>query len=170
MAAAAVDPIQDILDGHTDMSDFLEIEAQVNDAEQRSRIIQGGFWDLTELQNKTPEFAKKVCKVIRHQRGNQAASAVSVFTEMALIRLILYCAYTWMVGRALDYNDIDQDRSERIQDWFETKKEAKDDSAVAKFTDGCNNRDWVESIRTHFQHKLNPKGLPEPDPLVVVVD
>jgi hypothetical protein len=56
MAAAAVDPIHDILDGHTDMSDLLEIEAQVDDAEQQSRIIQGGFWDLTELQNnkKTP--------------------------------------------------------------------------------------------------------------------
>jgi hypothetical protein len=160
MAAAAVDPIQDILDGHTDMSDFLEIEAQVDDAEQQSRIIQGGFWDLTELQNKMPEFAKKVCKVIRHQRGNQAASAVSVFTEMTLIRLILYCAYTWTVDRPLDYTDIDQDRLERIQDWFETKKEVKDDSAVTKFTDGCNKRDWAESIRTHFLHKLNPKGIP----------
>ena len=50
-------------------------------------------------------------------------------------------------------------------------------ASVAKFTDGCNKRDWAESIRTHFQKKLNPKGLPtqyvlrpEPDPLVVVVD
>jgi hypothetical protein len=141
MAAAAVDPIQDILDWYTDMSDFLEIDAQVNDPEQRARIIQGGFWDLTDLQNKTPEFAKKVCKVIRHQRGNQAASAVSVFTEMTLIRLILYCVYTYMVQRPLDYNDIDQDRLERIQDWFETKKETNDNSAVVKFTDGCNKRD-----------------------------
>jgi hypothetical protein len=70
MAAAAVDPIQDILDGHTDMSDFLEIEARVDNPEQRARTIQGGFWDLNDLQNKTPEVAKKVCKVIRHQRGN----------------------------------------------------------------------------------------------------
>jgi hypothetical protein len=54
---------------------------------------------------------------------------------------------------------IDQDRLERIQKWFETKKEAKDDSAVGKFTDGCNKRDWAESIRTHLQHKLNPKLL-----------
>ena len=41
----------------------------------------------------------------------------------------------------------------------------------------CNKRDWAESIRTHFQRKLNPNGLPtqyalrpEPDPLVPVVD
>ena len=54
MAAAAVDPIQDILDNHTDMSDFLEIEAQVDDPEQRARIISSGFWDLQELQTKTP--------------------------------------------------------------------------------------------------------------------
>jgi hypothetical protein len=129
MATAAVDPIQDILDGHTDMSDFLEIEAQVDDPELRARIIQGGFWDLPDLQTQTPEFARKVCKVIRHQRGNQAASAVSVFTEMTLCRLILYCAYTYMVQRPLDNADIDL---ERIQEWFETKKKAKDDSSVAK--------------------------------------
>ena len=30
--------------------------------------------------------------------------------------------------RALDFNDINQDRLDRIHDWFETKKEAKDDS------------------------------------------
>jgi hypothetical protein len=46
MAAAAVDPIQDILDNHGDMSDFLEIEAQVDDPEQRARIIQSSFLDL----------------------------------------------------------------------------------------------------------------------------
>jgi hypothetical protein len=110
-------------------------------------------------------------------RGNHAASAVSVFTEMTLIRLVYYCIFTWMVMRPLDFEDINQERLERIEEWFETKKEAKDDSAVAKFTDGCNKRDWTESIRTHFQHKLNPKGMPrsyvlrtEPDPLVMVVD
>ena len=84
MAAAAVDPIQDILDNHGDMADFLEIEAQVDDPEQRARIITSGFWDLQELQNKSPEFAEKVCKVLRHQRGNRTASAVSVFTESVL--------------------------------------------------------------------------------------
>ena len=65
-----MDPIQDILDDHPDMSDFLDIEAQVDDPEQRSRIIQSGFWDLQELQTKTPAFLEKVCKVLRHQRGN----------------------------------------------------------------------------------------------------
>jgi hypothetical protein len=80
-------------------------------------------------------------------------------------------------SETLGPNDINQDRLDRIQDWFETKKEVKDDNAVAKFTDSCNKRDWAESIRTHFQQKLNTKGLPttyvlrpEPDPLVVVVD
>jgi hypothetical protein len=53
-----VDPIQDILDGNPHMSDFLEIEAQVDDAAQRLKTTRGGFWDLTELQNKTVEFAK----------------------------------------------------------------------------------------------------------------
>ena len=79
--------------------------------------------------------------------------------------------------RPLDYNDINQDRLDRIQEWFDTKKEAKDDNAVAKFTDSCNKRDWVESIRTHHQRKLNTKKLPttyvlrpEPDPMAVVVD
>ena len=151
MAATAVDPIQDILDNHGDMSDFLEIEAQVDDPEQRVRIIQSGFWDLQELQNKMPEFAEKVCKVLRHQRGNRRASAISVFTESILCRLILYCGYAHMVQRALDYYNMNQDRLDRIQDWFETKKEAKDDNTVAKFTDSCTKRDWAESIRTHFQ-------------------
>jgi hypothetical protein len=49
MAQAAVDLIQDILDNNPEMSDFLEIEAQVNDAEQRLKLIRGGFWDLTDL-------------------------------------------------------------------------------------------------------------------------
>jgi hypothetical protein len=43
MAAAAVDPIMDIFDNNIEMSEFLEIEAQVNDAEQRSKLIRGGF-------------------------------------------------------------------------------------------------------------------------------
>ena len=124
MAAAAVDPIQDILDNHTDMSDFLEIEAQVDDPEQRSRIITSGFWDLQELQTKTPAFAEKVSNVLRRQRGPREASAVSVFTEGVLCKLICYCFYTWMVMRPLEFQDINQDRLDRIADWFETKKEA----------------------------------------------
>ena len=79
-----MDPVQDILDNHTDMSDFLEIEAQVDDPEQRSRIITSGFWDLQELQTKTPAFAEKVSNVLRRQRGPREASAVSVFTEGVL--------------------------------------------------------------------------------------
>ena len=59
MAAAAVDPIQDILDNHANMSDFLEIEAQVDDPEQRSRIISSGFWDLQELQTKTRPLLRR---------------------------------------------------------------------------------------------------------------
>jgi adenylate cyclase class IV len=43
MVAAVVDPIQEILDEIPEMSDFLEIEAHVDDAEQRSKIIIGGF-------------------------------------------------------------------------------------------------------------------------------
>jgi hypothetical protein len=39
MAAAAVDPIQDILDGNPHMSDFLEIEAQVDDAVEGSLLL-----------------------------------------------------------------------------------------------------------------------------------
>ena len=172
-----MDPIQDVLDDHPTMSDFLEIEAQVDDPEQRSRIIQSGFWDLQELQTKTPAFAEKVCKVLRHQRGNRRASAILVFTESVSCNLILWCSHTWTVQRALDCNEINQDRLERIHGWFETKKEAKDDNAVATFTDSCNKRDWAESVRTHFQRKLDPKGLPtqhvlrpEPAPLVIVVD
>ena len=103
MAAAAVDPIQDILDNHTDMSDFLEIEAQVDDPEQRARIISSGFWDLQELQTKTPVFSEKVCNVLRRQRGPREASAVSVFTEGVLGKLIYYCLYTNMVMRALGF-------------------------------------------------------------------
>ena len=134
MAAAVVDPIQEYSgQSHRDMSDFLEIEAQVDDPEQRARIIQSGFWDLQELQNKMPEFAKKVCKVLRHQRGNRRASAISVFTEITSdAGSSSTVATTWMVQRALDYKNIDQDRLERIQAWFETKKEAKDDTCCGK--------------------------------------
>jgi hypothetical protein len=171
------DPIQEILDEHPDVSDFLEIEAQVGDSEQRARLITGGFWDLVDLQNETTAFPKQFCEVIRAVQGNHAASAVSVFAEMTLIRFVLCGVCTHMVMRPLDFEDINQDRLERNEEWFEPKKEAKDDTAVTKFTDGCNKRDWAESITTHFQHKLNPKALPrshvlrlEPDPLVVQVD
>jgi hypothetical protein len=75
------------------------------------------------------------------------------------------------------YDEINQDHLERIEEWFGTKKEAKDDSSVAKYTDGNDKRIWAESIRTHFQHKLNSKMLPRAyalrpgsDPLVVPVD
>ena len=113
-------------------------KAQVDDPEQRARIISSGFWDLQELQTKTPVFSEKVCNVLRRQRGPREASAISVFTETVLGNLIYYCVYTHAVMRALDFQDINQDRLDRIADWFETKKEAKDDNVVAKFTDGCN--------------------------------
>ena len=83
----------------------------------------------------------------------------------------MYCVHTYMVQRPLDYADIDQDHLERIQNWFETQKEAKDNYSVAKCTDGNDKRIWAESIT------MNPKMLPrayvlrpEPDPLVVPVD
>jgi hypothetical protein len=81
-------------------------------------------------------------------------------SEMTLCRLILYCVYTHMVMRFLDFDNINQDRLERIEEWFDTKNEAKDDSSVAKYADRNDKRIWAESIRTHFQHKLNLKMIP----------
>jgi hypothetical protein len=140
MAAAAVDPIQDILDENLEMSEFFEIEAQVDDAEQRSKVIKGGFWDLPDPQTKTVEFAQQVCKVIRAQGGSHDATNVSVFTEMGLSRLIQCCVYIYMVQRPLDYAAINQDHLVRTSEWFDSLKEAKDDTAVAKYTAGCDKR------------------------------
>ena len=177
MTAAAVDPIQDILDNHSDMADFLEIEAQVDDPEQRARIITKwllGSTGVTEQVARVRGEGLQGAETSERQQSSISSFSLHGVCSMQVDPLLFlhqHCAET------LGLHDINQDRLDRIQEWFDTKKEAKDDNAVAKFTDSCIKRDWVESIRTHHQRKLNTKRLPttyvlrpEPDPMVVVVD
>ena len=69
-----------------EMDDFLLNSLGVNNANMRSRIRNQGLGNMDIVLRKTPEYATKVCNVVRKSTGGAAASKdVSVNVEEGMI-------------------------------------------------------------------------------------
>ncbi len=143
------------------INQFLEHRVGVTNANMRDRIARAGHSDLVSLVKKEPDFANKVCAVVRKSTGGNAANKdVSVNVEEGLGMLILYARYMYMVQRTLDFGLATLDNLDDIGSWFNQLGKNQPTGKVEAFPDNDNMKAWFESIIGHLRNKIGMSGVP----------
>ena len=143
------------------MDEYLEHGLEVDNEEMRDRIQTAGFSTLPSLIKRKPDFAHKVCQVVRKSTGGDAEEKdVSVDVEEGMRKLILFARYTYLVQREMEYDLADVDNLDALDAWFDQLKKNEPTEQVAPFTDGANKKAWFESILSYLGVKTGESGVP----------
>ena len=150
-------------DNEAAMAQYLEDELGVENDLMRERIQAAGFSTLRILVKKEPDFAKKVCNVVRKGTGGVAASKdVPVTVEEGMRQLILMTRYLYVTQRELDYDQLHEINRDALQAWMDDNQKNSPDNmdSVAVFNDSLNKKAWFETIIGWLTIKVGPSGLP----------
>lgn len=143
------------------MDEYLEHGLEVYNDEMRDRIQVAGFSTLPSLVKRKPDFAHKVCQVVRKSTGGVAEEKdVSVDVEEGMRKLILFARYTYLVQREMEYDLADVDNLDELDAWFDQLKKNEPTEPVAPFSEGANKKAWFESILSYLGVKTGESGVP----------
>ena len=159
MAAAAAAPI---------IATFNEYLQQVIDVPRngmREKIVNSGF-DV-DFYNKEEGFTHRACQQIRKTPTGQAADRdITTLQEERLKQYARYEKYSYIVQRAVVYDEATLLVIGNVDQWFKTLPEDPGDDMVATYKPGIDRRAWIESIIDYFRSK---KGVHSLVPLLYVI-
>ena len=143
------------------LDEYLEHGLEVDNEEMRDRIQTAGFSTLPSLIKRKPDFAHKVCQVVRKSTGGDAEEKdVSVDVEEGMRKLILFARYIYLVQREMEFDLADLDNLDALDAWFDQLKKNEPTETVAPFSDGANKKTWFESVLSYLGVKTGESGVP----------
>ena len=142
-------------------ANYLANTLLINPAGLRNRIINGGFRGTIAVACKDADFTQRVCNAITRSRtGNANTREVTQTTYEKLQQLALYLKLMYVTHRQIDLNLATLVQLQMVWDWHSLLPKDPPEDAVVKFTDGCNKREWLESIQQWLSQKIGAALVP----------
>ena len=149
------------------MDQYLEQVLLIANQGKREKFAAAGVTTLQALIRKSDTFAHQAAQTIRKSTtGAAQARDVSLEEETRIGQLVHFCKLRYILQRPLAFGAATLENIEAVSVWFEQLEEDPAETTVAVFSDGCNKKQWFESITGYLGLK---KGKASGVPLLYVI-